>query len=380
MIRDLARTAIVELLRRKPVEAYRPEPRTVWLLRPDHLGDLLFVRPALRRFRRLLPNWHVTLAVGPWSRVIVNDVTDVDQIVEIPFPGFTRSSGGGPTEPYETLFRQVELLRTARPEAVVILRDDHWWGALLARMAGVPIIIGASRPEMHGLVSDAVCLKHDHAVAQNIEMLDYAARRLGAEFDQETASPESNPLTWTVTNQDRDRARALLTATGVEPPYVAIHPGSGAPVKLWPADRWAQVADDLARRGYGVVLTGSASEVPLLDQVSSATARSVPSLSGQTSVRELAALFETAELVAGVDSGPLHLAVAVGAPSVHIYGPSEAARYGPWGDARKHRVVSAGMRCPACGDLSPSRPEGAGCMTAIGEAAVLEAIRGLLEA
>ncbi len=378
MMRGIARAAILETLRRKPVAQYEPASRTIWLLRPDHLGDLLFLRPALHRFRHQLPDWHVTLAIGPWSRAVVEDVTDVDEIVEIPFPGFSRSAPGGMFGPYELLFQQAERVRATRPAAVVILRDDHWWGALLARMAGVPVIIGASRPEMHGLATDAVRLNHTHAVAQNIEMLDFAAQRLCGLTSEQTIDARNNPLTWTVTHHDRERARSLLAATGIEPPYVAIHPGSGAPVKLWPAERWGRVAEDLASRGYGVVLTGSEREKPLLAEVAARAAVPIPSLGGQTSVHDLAALFDGADLVTGVDSGPLHLAVAVSTPTLHIYGPSDVARYGPWGDPRRHRVVRMGWQCPACGDLSPARPEGVGCMTAIGEDTAIDAIRGLL--
>jgi heptosyltransferase-2/heptosyltransferase-3 len=135
-------------------------------------------------------------------------------------------------------------------------------------------------------------------------------------------------------------------------------------VKLWPVERWAAVADRIVSLGYSIVLTGSESELQLLRRIVSSASAS-HSLGGQTTIGELAAVFEQAQAVLGVDSGPLHLAVATGTPTIHLYGPSDVGIYGPWGDPTRHRVLRAGLTCPACGDLDPNRPEGSGCMLAI---------------
>jgi heptosyltransferase-2/heptosyltransferase-3 len=84
--------------------------------------------------------------------------------------------------------------------------------------------------------------------------------------------------------------------------------------------------------------------------------------------------------VLGPDSGALHLAVAAGAPTVHLYGPADPVKFGPWGDPARQRVVHAGRHCARCGDLSPSRPRGAACMVAITVGDVLAAARPLLAA
>jgi ADP-heptose:LPS heptosyltransferase len=103
-------------------------------------------------------------------------------------------------------------------------------------------------------------------------------------------------------------------------------------------------------------------------------------LAGQTSVGQLAALLGRAALVLGVDSGPLHLAVSQGAPTVHLFGPSDHARFGPWGDSARHVVLRAGLWCSPCGVFAacPRATAGPECMAAIGADAVIEAARGLL--
>lgn len=377
MMRGLARSMIREALLRRPVEPYEPDDQHVLIVRPDHLGDLLFVRPALKRFREQLPGMRLTLMVGPWSQAIVEYDKNVDEIVTFPFPGFTRAKPDNPTEPYRLLFEAAKLIRDRRPAAVVILRDDHWWGALAARQAGVPIIVGSDHPVMHGPLTDHVTVGGLHAVARNAVVFDSAAKRLGSSVELPPADFHNAPLIWEIQDTDRHRARQLLANLGVERPFVVIHPGSGAPVKLWPAERWAQMAGRIGDAGYAVVLTGSESEVPLLRRISS-SAGSLHSLGGQTTIYELAAVFEAAQAVLGVDSGPLHLAVAAGAPTVHLYGPSDVATYGPWGDPGRHRVIKAAMTCPDCGNLDPSRPEGSGCMVAIGVEQVNDAFCGLV--
>ncbi|MGA7672845.1 MAG: glycosyltransferase family 9 protein [Nitrolancea sp.] len=362
--------------RSRPI--YEPIPRHILLVRPDHLGDVLFLRPGLKRFREALQDWHITLAVGPWSQAVAANDTDVDEIITIPFPGFNRNDGDTPWQPYRLLLGEADKLRDARPAAIVILRDDHWWEGLVARLAGAPKIIGAEHPSMNGLLTASVQVRSQHWAARNVELLDCTARMLGAEIDDHLPTPLCDPLRWNVTNHYRSSAAALLTSVGIERPFAVIHPGSGAPVKQWPTDRWARVADSLAEDGLSVILTGSEAERPYVARIVEAAQSRLTSIAGQTNVGCLAAVFDQARVVAGVDSGPLHLAVAVDTPTVHIFGPSDIACYGPWGDTRRHRVITAGLSCPRCGDLSLSRDEGAGCMVAVSVDTVLGSVRDLL--
>lgn len=102
------------------------------------------------------------------------------------------------------------------------------------------------------------------------------------------------------------------------------------------------------------------------------------SLAGSTPLPVLVELLRGASVVLGPDCGPLHLAVGAGAPTVHLFGPSDPGRYGPWGDPARHVVVSAGWSCPRCGDLSMERRPGCGCMLAITPELVIDTTRWLL--
>ena len=167
---------------------------------------------------------------------------------------------------------------------------------------------------------------------------------------------------------------------------VAIHPGAGAAVKLWPAERWAAVGDALVERhGARVVVTGSAAEADLAEAVAGAMKVRPLVLAGRTSLMQLAALFGRCALVLGSDSGPLHLAVAAGAPTVHLFGPVDAVAFGPWGPAGRHVVVRPEYPAAPCHgrpcdrlDYPAADLAGHPCMALIPVDRVLAAAEGVL--
>ena len=113
------------------------------------------------------------------------------------------------------------------------------------------------------------------------------------------------------------------------------------------------MADALAvEPGVRVVLTGGPGEEARVAEVQASMNSTALDLAGKTSVGQLAALMARATLVLGVDSGPLHLAAATGARTIHLYGPGDPARFGPWGDLARHMVLQTNLWCQPCGEFS----------------------------
>jgi lipopolysaccharide heptosyltransferase II len=163
-------------------------------------------------------------------------------------------------------------------------------------------------------------------------------------------------------------------------PLLAIHPGAGWETKRWPAEKFAEIA----RRFAGaVVVVGSASERQLaagVVDVAGSPHKPVLNLTGETSLKQLAALLGAADVVVSNDSGPMHLAAAMGTPVVALFGPSDPRRYGPL--IAEARVLRVDLPCAPCGQvrLPPERCRGhvPDCMDGISVAMVVAAADQLL--
>jgi ADP-heptose:LPS heptosyltransferase len=392
---------------------------SVLYIKPHHLGDLLLATPVLAALRQRLPRARVTALVGPWSRMVLQRNPDVDHLLTCPFPGFERRPKEEPRRtkdegqaifhalspfvfrlsalirPYLLLIHYALLLRAGHYDLAIIGRDDHWWGAALALLAGVPYRIGYAVPECRPFLTTALPWNpHDHVTVQGLALVE-ASGPIPTAFapiaaDQGVAAdarfsllhssfsarfdPPQDDILW---------ADTWIAAQGLaNTALVMLHPGTGGPAKLWFAERWAAVADALQVSGVRVVLTGGPDELALVADVAAHMQSAALALAGQTSVGQLAALMRRATLVLGVDSGPLHLAAAQGVPTLHLYGPGDAGRFGPWGDRARHVVLRADLWCSPCGEFAACprgliRPE---CMDLIAVEMVIARARAMLSA
>lgn len=349
-------------------------PRSVLLIRPDHLGDMLFATPAFRNLRAALPQARITLLAGPWGQPVVARNPDLDEVRLCSFPGFERQPKAHPAASYRLLFETARTLR-GQFDTALVLRFDHWWGAWLAAAAGIPRRIGYDQLATRPFLTDAQPYRAGrHEVVQNAALV--AALAPGT-----TGDPA--PLRFDIAKPARTWAAEWLRSHGADTvqPLVAIHPGAGAAVKQWPPAAWAQVARGLMEApGARILLTGGASERPLTDAIAAELSGPVFNAAGQTSLDQLAALLARCRLALGADSGPLHLAVAVGTPTVHLYGPVSAEKFGPWGDPAHHVVLKTAWPCAPCDRLDwPTEALAAhACMAAIPVAAVVAAAQAAL--
>jgi ADP-heptose:LPS heptosyltransferase len=390
MEREWARERYVQLMARTPVAHAREAaaPR-VLLVRPDHLGDVLLSSPAIAALRRALPEARIDALVGPWAADALAHCAEVDGVYTLPFPGFERRHARAPWAPYALLERAARDLRSRAYDAAVILRPDHWWGAALAARAGIPLRIGYALAPGAAALTDALApTPREHAVRTAWRLTRAAALLLGARvLPAADCAPETAPLRWRITAEDVAAARRWLVAHGPRAgqDYVVVHPGAGAPVKLWSAMGWARVLERIAaRHTVAIVLAGTSAERGLLADVGSALGGRCPShvFINEGGIGVYGALIAGARLMLGVDSGPLHLAVAVSTPSVRLYGPTDTAIFGPWGSPARHVALAAGLACAPCGrlDYPPSELPWHPCMALLSPAVVARAALRLLAA
>jgi heptosyltransferase-2/heptosyltransferase-3 len=257
---------------------------------------------------------------------------------------------------------------------------------MLASLARIPHRVGFAVPECTPFLTHAVpYMPIRHEVEQNwtlaVELLDLVGPADPTRALSHSAA--GTALRYQLTVQEVEAIEEYLSEKGIarDALLVAVHPGAGAAVKQWSAEGYAAVADDLVtRHGARLIITGGRSELDLAWTVS-ARMFAVPIVAaGDTTLGELAALFKRCRLVIGPDSGPLHVAVAVGTPSVHLYGPVNPQKFGPWGPGGRHRVVISRRDCVPCNRLDYSVQELSEhpCVSEIEAHTVLAAANALL--
>ena len=356
----------------------------VLLIRPDHLGDFLFATPALDRWQAHAPaRIETTLSVGPWCADLAAHGPCVGRVETFSYPGLTRTDKGSVWSPYRALIRLARLVRRGEFDMAVIMRFDHWWGGLLAYLAGIPICVGYDTDPLHAFLTDTVPYNGvAHEVERNLTLIDRALTLCGGDL---AGTKEDFPsLVYQVDAEERREVEVMLAGLSISEsaPLVVVHPGAGAPVKMWPAERFAAVADALVERwGATILLTGASGDLGQAWKVAAHMREDAHVLAGRTDLAQLGALLERGALVIGADSGPLHLAVAVGAPSIHLYGPVDPAMFGPWSDQpTRHRVLTADCPCAPCNRLvfEPVDLPAHLCMETISVEQVLRAADGML--
>jgi ADP-heptose:LPS heptosyltransferase len=237
-------------------------------------------------------------------------------------------------------------------------------------IAGVPRRVGFAMAGGGPRLTDVVEHRPDRHTSDN------AAALVAAAFPG--AAPPG-PFRLDVPADARDAARALI---GSHSRYVVVHASGGRAIKQWDIDRFAEASTRIARALHAaVVLSGATGDAAITGQVRAALPADVPvvDLTGQPDLLVLAAVLENARLVLTGDTGPMHLAAAVRAPVVAVFGPSMPWRYGPFTTA--HRVVRIDLPCAPCNMIRkpPARCVGhtPDCLAGVTVEAVTEAALSL---
>jgi ADP-heptose:LPS heptosyltransferase len=210
---------------------------------------------------------------------------------------------------------------------------------------------------------------YEHEMRRHLTLM----RHLGAEPPGD--SREGEALAFPLRPSDQTCAARLAMETGLRAPYALVHPGATSPSRRWPPERFAAVADALRRRGLHVGIVGTGVERPLAHAVRQAMREPAVDLSGRTALGALAALLADASVLVGNDSGPAHLAAAVGTPSVTLFLSGDPVRWAY--ESPRHRVARVQVECNPCPHLRC--PIDHRCASRLRVADVLTKVDALLE-
>ena len=319
------------------------------------LGDLLCAVPAWRALKAVHPGAHLTLVGLPWARELAERLSCIDAFVA--FPGYPAL----PESPCDVSALPSFLARLQQERFDLVLQM-HGSGGIVNPL--VMCFGGRRTAGFH--VPGQYCPDSETFIpwpggGHEIERLLSLTDALGV-------PRQGLSLEFPVTPADRRALQRLWPEVGTSR-YVCMHAGAQLRSRRWPVQRFAQVADALAAHGYTVVLTGTAGEQALVQQLRAAMRAPAVDLCGRTGLFELGALVESAHLVVCNDTGISHVAAALGTRSVVISSGGDVARWRPL-DTRRHRVLWHDLPCRPCAyDLCPHAHE---CAHAISAAAVIE--------
>jgi heptosyltransferase-3 len=245
--------------------------------------------------------------------------------------------------------------------------SEHTRGAWLARTLGARYRVGPIDRERGGWWHRSFThlyplIRNRHAVEVNLDAL----RRIGVQ-----PGTGERKVLFVPGKPAEERVRDLVVE-----PFVHMHPASRWRFKCWPAERNAALADRLAAEGHRVVLTSAPDETAMIDEIMAKMQSQPVNLAGQLSLKELGALTARARLFIGVDSMPMHLAAAMGVPTVALFGPSSEVVWGPWNV--EQRVVTTTHSCRPCGAYGCGGSKVSECLTLLGVDPVHAAAQELL--
>lgn len=315
----------------------RLAPRRVLVLRALQLGDMLCAVPALRAFRAALPDARITLCGLPWAKHFVARFgKHLDDFVE--FPGYP----GLPEQAIDAR-RVVQFLGRMQSEpfdlAIQMQGSGSFVNSLVVlcqpRQAAGFYLPGDYCPDPRWFMPYP-----EHGT--EIERLVGLAEFLGA-------PAKGHDLEFPLIEKDWDDLASIPAPRPLQASdYVCIHPGGRSLSRRWPCEKFAALADDLARRGCQIIVTGTIDEQDLAAAVVRAMTAPAINLAGQTSLGAAAALISGARLVVTNDTGMSHIAAAMRVPSVVAVLGSDPDRWAPL-DRRRHRPVLAEVECRPCG-------------------------------
>ncbi|HEY8609253.1 MAG TPA: lipopolysaccharide heptosyltransferase II [Noviherbaspirillum sp.] len=316
------------------------QARRVLCIRLDYLGDVLMTSPAIRALRESLPGCHITLLTSGSGAAAARYIPEIDDTIVYAAPWLKSSTPHGSAQDMEMIAR----LAAGRFDAAVIFTvysQNPLPAAMFCYLAGIPLRLAHCRENPYQLLTNWV---RDTEPQENLRHEVQRQLDLVASVGARTADER---LSFTPGDADRRAVRERLDALGIDRarPWAVVHPGATAASRRYPPELFREAARRLqSRTGCQLVFTGGADEAELVEQVR-AGMPGTHSLAGALQLGELAALLAEAPLLISNNTGPAHIAAAVGTPVVDLYALTNP-QHTPW--QVPSRVLYQEVDCAFC--------------------------------
>ena len=324
------------------------------VVKTSSLGDVIHALPIVQAIKDAAPHLTLGWVVRRRCADILTGNPCIDHLYVLPDKPSLRE-----------LLRLRHELHSAHYDIALDMQGLLLSG-LVTRLSGAPVRVGWDRNRE----GNALFLTHPvvPGKAKNtheVDLLYGFADALGIHAEH----PEFTPQLYLAAE---NTAKAEEWLSVLPRPRIALNVGASRAYKRWPLKNWVQVAQALTQAGRSIVFVGDKTDAETVAQITPTLTGGYVDLSGKTTLRELASVLAACDLLVSGDSGPMHLAVAVGTPTVAIFGATNPARHGPYG------ARNTVLHDPVPGLLTPGkRPteaEGAACMARVTLERVLDAL------
>ena len=309
-------------------------PRRILVIRLDLIGDLVLSLTVVRTLKRTYPDAEIDLLAIPASAKVALQDPHLSEIITYDPNIWRRPKALLQPKNWRDAQALLQRLHARHYDLAVSVYGP--WAGILAVLSGAKRRVGFGRESYPGFMTDSVPggipgrwrhwspLDNKHEVDYCLELAQAAGAML---------TPDDRIPRLYVDTQSAQEIEQLLRHEGVQPdkPLIACHVSSNnGQSKRWPLPYWAILLDRLVReQNAQVVLTGAPVDLPIIENVIQRMREHPINLAGKTSLTQLAALLQRADLVISGDSGPIHMATALGAPIIGIYGPTNPSLAGP---------------------------------------------------
>jgi ADP-heptose:LPS heptosyltransferase len=311
--------------------------RKIAVLRAGGLGDLIFTLPALGALQDAYPEAEITLLGGSMQTKILSGRPEpVARAITVPPSTGVNGPDTGVEEDEEELERFFERMREERFDLALQMHGGGGYSNPFVSKLRARVTAGAQADGAPALDRNVPYVYFQSEILRYLEITGLVGARTE---DLEPRLP--------VTSEDLSEASNAVPEA--EDTLVAIHPGAGDSRRRWAPEKFAAVGDAVAEAGARVAVVGVEEDQALISRIVNSMEHDAFDLCGQLSLRGLAGLLSRCAVVVSNDSGPLHLAGAVGATTVGIYWGPNLINAGPPNRARHRPAVSWRSSCPVCG-------------------------------
>jgi ADP-heptose:LPS heptosyltransferase len=311
--------------------------RKIAVLRAGGLGDFILTLPALEALRSAYPEAEITLLGGSLQTELLSGRSEpAGRAVTVPPSTGVNGSDTGVDEDEEELERFFARMRKERFDLALQMHGGGGYSNPFVQKLGARVTAGARAPGAPPLDRTVPYIYAQSEYLRNLEIASLVGAR--------TADLEPR---LEVTEEDLAEAGSVVPEA--DSPLVALHPGAGDERRRWPPEKFAAVGDALAEAGACVAVVGVREDRALISVIVEGMDREALDLCGRLSLGGLAGLLSRCAVVVSNDSGPLHLATAVGTATVGIYWGPNLINAGPPTRARHRPALSWQHSCPVCG-------------------------------